>query len=159
MEKKYWFYRIFSPLQQEAQIPNSGADRQRQKRSDISLTALNHRWSPLPGSAFKLPKRLNFPKDPKDQSTSLLAKLPPLPDDAAQASQDFANSSPQIPLGLWPTHLMTGSPTPHHPSLWQGQSCSSKRHQHTEVHWPSPSPAFAQGYRHSHCSRSLAAEN
>lgn len=53
-------------------------------------------------------------KDVKDQSKSLLADLPLLPHAAAQASQDFANLSSQIPLEgcSWYLILLALSPLP-----------------------------------------------
>lgn len=79
-------------------------------------------------------QKIKLSKRSKRPNTSLLAKLPPLLGTAPQASQDFTNLSPQIPLGQWSRHLMTGSPPPHYPFLWWSKRCPPKRHQHTDMH-------------------------
>lgn len=59
-KKIYLFNRISSPLQPEAQIPYSGAERQKQKRSDRSLP-----WTTLGLNCLGL--HSDFPKDPTFQ--------------------------------------------------------------------------------------------
>lgn len=151
------FYRISSPLQWEAQISNSGGERQRQKRSHGSIpwiTGGHH--CPAPHSNF--PKDQTFQKIQKSKAQTcwpsyipflmLLLKLPKI---LPIYPPKFLLGVAQVPgdhLAITPSFL---------PMVWP--KLPSKRHGHREMHQPSPPPAFAQGFRPSHYSQGLAAEN